>query len=169
MKPGKDTGGDPGPRLQFPEYSFTIRRQATKAEIFDLIRKKYVALTPEEWVRQHAVRFLHEELGVPLGMMVLEKKLVLNRLGKRADILVYGLDRNARLLVECKAPEVRLNQKVFEQIARYNLVLRVPFLLVTNGIKHHCFEIDHGSNTILSLDHIPDWKEMNEKQIIESE
>ncbi|MHC1706178.1 MAG: type I restriction enzyme HsdR N-terminal domain-containing protein [Bacteroidales bacterium] len=152
------------PLLDFPPFNFTIREIYGKKEIFDFIRKKYVALTPEEWVRQNTLHFLHHNLKVPAGLMVVEKTLSLNTLSKRADILVY--DKNAKpcMLVECKAPGVKINQDVFEQIARYNLVFKVKYLFVTNGTQHFAFEVNFFTQKVMNLQYFPDWNEMNHQK-----
>ncbi|MCX6270241.1 MAG: type I restriction enzyme HsdR N-terminal domain-containing protein [Bacteroidetes bacterium] len=149
------------PQLDFPGFSFSIRRQNRRWEILDHTRRKYVALTPEEWVRQHMLHFLEKNLQYPAGLLVVEKKLVLNKLTKRADILAYGTHKQPLLLVECKAPDVPVKQNVFEQIARYNMIFKVKYLIVTNGISHFCFSIDFSTGDIVAIDHFPDWNEIN--------
>lgn len=119
--------------IHFSKYDFTIKTEGEKQLIFDVVRKKFVALTPEEWVRQHIVHFLIYDHQFPVSLISLEKKLVLNELTKRTDIVLYNTAGQPVLIVECKAPDVVISQKTFDQVARYNLVLRVPFLWVTNG------------------------------------
>ena len=148
------------PVLDFPAAEFRFRNNQGSPEIFDFIRRRYVALTPEEWVRQHTLHFLHIELGIPAGLITVEKSLVLNKMTKRADVLVSNPAGEPRLLIECKAPTVSVNQRTFEQISRYNLVFRVPFLIVTNGITHFCFLIDFMSEKITRMDHFPQWDEL---------
>lgn len=149
------------PALDFPSYKFSIRENKGKQEVFDFIRKKYVTLTPEEWVRQHTMHFLHTQLSVPAGLMIIEKSLSLNTLSKRADILVYGKDGEPKMLVECKAAGIKINHGVFEQIARYNLIFKVKYLFVTNGINHFSFKVNFETREIKALTHFPDWNEMN--------
>ena len=122
--------------LNFPSFEFTVRQEGGMSLIFDPARKRYVALTPEEWVRQHALRFLMEERGFPSGLVSVEGSLTLYNTVKRYDIAAF--DRNGRplLVVECKAPEVVVNQQVVDQAVRYNLSIRAPYLWVTNGILH---------------------------------
>lgn len=124
-------------RLNFPSYQFRFKNSENKVRIFDLIRKKFVLLQPEEWVRQHVLNFLHKELGYPVGHLNVEKQLEVNRLKKRYDIVVFNSDGSLEVLVECKAPQVRITQDTFDQIARYNLQLRSRFLMVTNGLQHY--------------------------------
>jgi type I site-specific restriction endonuclease len=118
------------------------RKDHSKWYIFDEIRKKKVILSPEEWVRQNFIQYLNQEHKVPLSVMVLEKELELNGQKKRADILVYGRDGKPFAIVECKASHVAISQDVFDQVARYNLVLKVPYLIVTNGLEHYYSLID---------------------------
>lgn len=154
------------PALDFPDYNLNVREKDKKFEIFDFIRKKYVSLTPEEWVRQHTLHFLHHKLHIPAGIIIVEKSLTLNTLSKRADILVYGKILNPLMLIECKAPSVKITQAVFDQISRYNLVFKVQYLMITNGIQHFSFKADFNEMKIISMDHFPDWDEMNlEKEV----
>jgi predicted type IV restriction endonuclease len=149
--------------LNLPAYSFRIREAAGKHEIFDNNRKKFVSLTPEEWVRQHFVQFLVHEKGIPESLITIEKKLVYNTMTKRADILVYSGKGVALLMVECKAATVELSQKTFDQIARYNIALRVPFLIITNGLRHLCCRINFEEGTYHFLEQIPTYAQMSEK------
>ena len=128
-------------KLSLPEYNFTIKKEQGKPYILDSIRKKYVRLSPEEWVRQHTVQYLIQHKKFPQSLMKLEVGLDVYSLPKRADILCYKSDGTPLLLVECKAPEVPINQAVFEQIAQYNIVLHAPYLLVTNGLEIYSFPI----------------------------
>ena len=130
------------PALDWPPAPLSIRHLETgKAEVRCLARRKWVALEPEEWVRQHVVHHLASALGYPLGCMSLEHRLVLNGMERRADIVCFTPDRVPHLLVECKAPAVALGQAALDQAARYNLVLGVPSLLVTNGTHHVAYRI----------------------------
>jgi type I site-specific restriction endonuclease len=149
--------------LNLPSYSFRIREAAGRHEIFDNNRKKFVSLTPEEWVRQNFVQFLLQEKGVPESLIAIEKKLVYNTMTKRADILVYSGKGTPLLMVECKSASIELTQKVFDQIARYNIVLRVPFLIITNGLRHLCCVINFEDGTYHFPEQIPMYAQMNEK------
>ena len=129
-------------KLNLPQYEFKFKMLGQITQIFDIVRKKYTALTPEEWVRQHIIHFLIHEKGFPASLIGVEKGIVFNGLKKRVDILIF--DRNAKpfMIVECKAPQVKISQEVFDQASIYNLQLNVKFLLVTNGFKHFCFYLD---------------------------
>jgi len=143
-------------RLNLPEYQFKMeRRDDAKWYIFDEIRKKKVVLTPEEWVRQNFIQFMNKEHQVPLSMMVLEKDLELNGKKKRADILVYNKEGKPFAIVECKASHVAISQDVFDQVARYNLVLKVPYLIVTNGLEHFYSSIDFEKDSFSFLKYFP--------------
>jgi len=147
--------------LNLPTYSFNIKSEDGRKFILDVIRKKYVVLTPEEWVRQNFVRYLNEEKQYPLALMSVERSFSLYKLSKRSDILVYNRHGAPALIVECKAPEVKVDRQVFDQIIRYNLTFKVNFLLVTNGLQHFCCRLDHGRNTANFLNDIPDFMTLN--------
>ncbi|MGB5314974.1 MAG: type I restriction enzyme HsdR N-terminal domain-containing protein [Robiginitalea sp.] len=128
--------------------------------VFDIIRKKYVALTPEEWVRQHCLHFLIDEKKYPPGRTLVERRLKVAALDKRLDIAVCDPKGKVQLLVECKAPEVVLNQNVFDQIARYNWEARADLLMVTNGIKHFYCRMDYEKGEYLFLPELPSYPDI---------
>ena len=133
-----------------------IRRTSTdKLEIYDIVRRKYVILQPEELVRQLVVHYLIAEKNYPLSKMRVEKGLTVNERQKRCDILVFDTHFQPLLLVECKSATVPIDQTTFEQIARYNLVFRVPFLLVTNGLTTFCCQMDYDTEGVTFLNHLP--------------
>ena len=141
--------------LNLPKYDFKVKSFEGKKQIFDSVRKQFVTLTPEEWVRQHFIQFLHQEKGFPLSLMGVEFPLQYNSMNKRADIICFQKEGKPMLLVECKSANVSISQKVFDQIARYNFDLRVPYLVVTNGLQHFCCEINYEENSYRFLDEIP--------------
>lgn len=141
-------------QLNLPFYNLTLKEENGNHFIFDDIRKKYLRLTPEEWVRQNFVKYLIDEKKYPASLIVIEKGLKLNELTKRADVLIYK-DSSPILLVECKAPNVKITQDTFDQISRYNLTFKVPFLIVTNGMDHFCCQIDFENNSYHFLEEIP--------------
>ncbi len=128
--------------------SFNIREHNGRREIFDIVRRHFVALTPEEWVRQQTIRQLHEELGYPLELMQVECAISLNGMTKRCDIVVYDRSVRPLMIVECKQECVPLSQKVIDQACRYNLVLQVPYLLLTNGRQQLCLQVDFLASTL---------------------
>ena len=142
--------------LQY-QQQLKIKSKAGKKWIFDPIRRKQLVLAPEELVRQLVICHLIESLGYNKNRIKVEKSLKVNTLSRRCDILVYDLSVKAFLLVECKAPKVEITQDTFQQIARYNMPLRVPYLLVTNGIKTYCCQINYQEQTFHFLDHIPQY------------
>jgi len=146
--------------LDFYPYPFKIRKGINGDEIFDIVRKKYVALTDEEWVRQHCLIHLIHEKSYPASLIAVEKGLKVNTLNKRADIVVFAKDMKAKLIVECKAPHIEITNEVFEQIARYNIALKVSYLMVTNGFQHYCCKINHENGSFIFLNGIPDYKEI---------
>ncbi|MDP4226411.1 MAG: type I restriction enzyme HsdR N-terminal domain-containing protein [Bacteroidota bacterium] len=151
--------------LNLPAYSFKIRTENQKSYIFDSIRKKHVLLTPEEWVRQNFIRFLNEEKHYPLGLIAVETPFKINRLTKRSDIVVFKRDGNPWIMVECKAPQVEIAQKVIDQIARYTLHFKASFLIVTNGLQHYCLKLDQSSQKYTFIKEIPDYENMIESGI----
>jgi len=128
--------------LNFPTYQFRRKLSGNMEQIFDPVRKKWVKLTSEEWVRQNLIRYLNEEKRYPIGRMQVEKELMLNTLKKRSDLVIYDKTGERFLLAECKAPEIKLSSGTFEQAARYNLTLKVPYLFITNGLMHYCAKIN---------------------------
>ncbi len=147
-------------KLNLPDYDFDIRTDGKKTKIFDELRKKELILTPEEWVRQHLVKYLVYELGYPKGLIAIEKGMNINALKKRADIVCYDRDRRPVLIVECKAANVTINQNVFDQIARYNIHFKVPYLLVSNGMKHYCALINFEKGSFSFLKALPRYDEL---------
>lgn len=143
--------------LNLPTYKFRIKSNENKFSIFDIIRKKYVVLTPEEWVRQHMIHYLMEEKDYPLSLIAIEKKLTINKLTKRTDILVFNTDGLPEIIVECKAPSVKITQASFDQIARYNLKLKANFLIVTNGLEHFYCKMDFKNEKYIFLENIPNF------------
>ena len=146
--------------LNFPVYDFRYTERENKKYIFDIIRKKYVLLTPEEWVRQNFIRYLLEEKGYIQSLVRVEMFFKLNRLSKRADIALFDRNGKPKVLVECKSPKVAISQVVFEQVARYNLSFKVDFLIVTNGIQHFCCKMDYEKKSYTFLKEIPGFDEV---------
>ncbi|MDO9261941.1 MAG: type I restriction enzyme HsdR N-terminal domain-containing protein [Flavobacteriaceae bacterium] len=144
--------------LNLPSYQFRIKSNENKLFIFDFIRKKEVVLTPEEWVRQHFLRYLVDEKKYPATLIAVEKKLSLHQTTKRTDIVVYNRQSKPEIVVECKAPTVPITQEVFDQIARYNLKLEARFLIVTNGLQHFYCQIDVQNERYFFLEDIPNWQ-----------
>ena len=144
-------------KLNFPSYSFRFKNSENKVSIFDSIRKKFIILTPEEWVRQHVVLFLLEEKKYPKSYLNVEKLIKVNALSKRYDIVVFQPNGDLFLLVECKAPEVKITQETFDQIARYNLTLKAQFLMVTNGLNHYFCQMDFENEQYVFLKDLPDF------------
>ncbi len=123
--------------------------------VFDPFRSKYLVMTPEEQVRQLFARFLVEEKKYPASLMATEYALTLNKMSKRCDILVFDRNGQPVVLVECKSPDVKIGREVFDQVARYNMVFKVAYLLITNGLKHYCCRVDHQAGSVEFLDDIP--------------
>ncbi|MEN8858131.1 MAG: type I restriction enzyme HsdR N-terminal domain-containing protein [Flavobacteriaceae bacterium] len=144
-------------KLNFPSYSFRLKSSENKTLIFDIIRKKYVVLTPEEWVRQHVVLFLIEEKKYPISLIAVEKQLKINSLLKRTDVVVFNTKGTPEILIECKAPSVAISQATFDQIARYNLTAQSNYLMVTNGLNHYFCQIDKENETYVFLKEIPNY------------
>ena len=145
-------------RLNFPTYSFRFKNSENQASIFDVIRKKFVVLQPEEWVRQHFVQLLIQEKNYPISLIAIEKQLIINNLKKRTDIVIFASDGNPNIIVECKAPHIPITQDTFDQIARYNLKLDANYLIVTNGLQHFFCMLDKENETYVFLRDIPEYK-----------
>lgn len=144
--------------LNLPQVEFNIKSNQNKQFIFDIIRKKYVVLTPEEWVRQHVIHYLISIKGYPKTLIAVEKQLTINKLKKRFDILVFNQSGLPEIIIECKAPKVHILQETFDQIARYNLKLKAHFLVVTNGLQHYFCKLDHENERYKFLEEIPNYK-----------
>ncbi|WP_395047000.1 type I restriction enzyme HsdR N-terminal domain-containing protein [Flavobacterium sp.] len=145
-------------KLNFPTYTFRFKNSENKVFIFDEIRKKFVILTPEEWVRQNVVRFLLEEKKYPKSYINVEKLIKIGGLSKRYDIVVFEPNGKIFLLIECKAPEVPISQNTFDQIARYNMVLEAEYLMVTNGLNHYFCQMDFENEKYLFLKELPEFQ-----------
>ncbi len=144
-------------KLNLPEYSFKIQQKGEGLMIFDELRKKYLVLTPEEWVRQNLIKFLVSDKGYPSGLISQEAGLKINAVQKRYDALIFDKTGVPLVLIECKAPDVTINKKVFEQILAYNRTIGAPFLLVSNGMKHYFLR--RGANNQFLFEHdLPDFK-----------
>ncbi len=143
--------------LNLPKYETKIAIREGKKVIFDIIRKRYVALTPEEWVRQHFIHFLIIHKSYPSALMANEVLLNLNGTKKRCDTVLYKRDLSARMIIEYKAPQIEITQAVFNQITNYNFVLKVDYLIVSNGINHYCCKMDYVNQTYVFLEDIPDY------------
>lgn len=141
--------------LNLPPYEAKIQQSNGKDQIFDDLRRCYVALTPEEWVRQHFVHMLIEHKGYPATLTANEVAISLNGMNRRCDTVVYDKGLKPRAIIEYKAPSVKIDGKVFAQIARYNLVLRVDYLIVSNGLHHYCCKMDYDNNSYTFLNEIP--------------
>ena len=141
--------------LNLPVYPLRLKDEAGLRWVFDEVRKKFLVLTPEEWVRQHLVHFLIQQKQFPKSLIQLEGGLKYNGLQKRSDILVFNQLGEKILLVECKAPSVKITQDVFDQIARYNFVHRVQWLLVSNGLEHFCCKLDWETESYQFLPELP--------------
>ena len=141
--------------LNLPPYEAKIQQSNGKDQIFDDLRRCYVALTPEEWVRQHFVHMLIEHKGYPATLTANEVAISLNGMNRRCDTVVYDKGLKPRAIIEYKAPSVKIDGKVFAQITRYNLVLRVDYLIVSNGLHHYCCKMDYDNNSYTFLNEIP--------------
>ena len=143
------------PHLNLPKVALKTKSVEGTIQVFDVIRKKYFVLTPEEWVRQHFIHYLNTEKNYPMGLMGVEKMVKYNALKTRADIVLYTTEGKAKMIVECKAPNVKITQDTFNQIAKYNFKLKVLFLVVTNGMQHFCCKMDYEKNINCFLEEVP--------------
>ncbi|MDX5421005.1 MAG: type I restriction enzyme HsdR N-terminal domain-containing protein [Hymenobacteraceae bacterium] len=141
--------------LNLPPFDYKIKKNEANPLIFDILRKKYIQLTPEEWVRQHFLHYLINTLGYPKSLISVERGLSYNRLQKRTDLCVYSAEGRPHLLVECKASYVPITQEVVKQVSVYNQTLRARYLVITNGIQHFCWEVDFEKKQFTPLQEIP--------------
>lgn len=147
-------------RLNLPPFEIKLRGTKAQPQIFDILRKKYIALTPEEWVRQHFVHFLVEHKGYPAALMANEIQLKVGEKTLRADSVLYSRDLKPRMIIEYKAPHIPITQKVFDQISIYNMPLHVDYLVVSNGLQHYICKMDYNDKKYLFLEDIPDYEEL---------
>ncbi|MBI9038814.1 MAG: type I restriction enzyme HsdR N-terminal domain-containing protein [Bacteroidales bacterium] len=151
-------------KLNLPSYNFKIRKNNENQEIFDFIRKQYVSLSPEEWVRQNFIRFLVEEKNYPQMLIAVEKSIKLNRMIRRPDIVIYNKNIKAKLIVECKAPAIKITQTTLDQIVRYNMVLKVDYLVVSNGLVHYCVQVNYKANKYNFINEVPDFSQLQSEE-----
>lgn len=146
------------PALQLPTYPARLREVSGQLEIFDEFRKKQLRLTPEEWVRQHLLHYLTGQLGYPRARLAIEKSILMNKMSRRYDAVIFDdSGQKPLLLIECKAPDIAINQAVFDQAARYNQVLEVQYFLLSNGISHYFAYVDNAAGRYQHFEEIPDW------------
>lgn len=147
-------------QLNLPSYHLKTREVDQKKEVFDIIRKKYIMLNPEEWVRQQFIQYLIHEKNYPASLISIEKGIRVLGMHKRFDAVVAGKAGEPIALIEFKSPEVKISQKTFEQIARYNMQLKVRFLIVSNGMKHYCCLVDYLNKTYSFIEDIPNYADL---------
>jgi hypothetical protein len=148
------------PALNLPSADLRLRQDGSRTDVFDPLRRRYVRLTPEEWVRQHFVRFLIDHKGYPAGLLANEVSLQLNGTSRRCDSVLFGRDSMPKMIIEYKAPHIPLTQKVFDQISRYNIIMRTPWLLISNGMQHVCCHLDLEAQTYAFLPEIPSYTDL---------
>ena len=146
-------------KLNLPEYAFRTKIENGKQLIFDSIRKKFVVLTPEEWVRQNFIQYLIREKKYPESLMAVEKQIMVNGKQRRFDLLIYLKNGQPLLIAEFKAPGVKINQDAFDQVVRYNMALRVERVVVSNGLEHFACKIDYPKNSYSYLHGVPEYCE----------
>ena len=148
--------------LNLPNHPLKTRvNENGKTEVFDAIRKKYIILLPEEWVRQQFIGFLIRHKNYPASLIAIEKGLAINGLQKRFDTVVFNRNGRPVVLIEFKAPRVKLDDNTFRQVAAYNLNMRVNYLIISNGLTHYCCEMDYEENSFRFLKDIPDYGDLS--------
>ena len=147
-------------KLNLPPFDINVKKTGARLSVFDRLRRKFVALTPEEWVRQHFINYLIAEKGYPETLIANEIQISLNNQKKRCDSVVYNREPSPIAIVEYKSPDVNITQSVVDQIVRYNIVLRVKYLIVSNGLSHYCFSIDYDNQTYSYMPEIPNYKDL---------
>ena len=146
------------PKLNLPIADLKFKLVEGTTQVFDVVRKKYIQLNLEEWVRQNFIYYLHKDKGYPLSLMGVERQVGYNSLNTRADIVVYNRGGSPIMIVECKSPNVKITQDAFYQIAKYNAKLKVDILIVTNGMKHFCCKMDYEDSDHVFLGDIPEYR-----------
>ena len=144
-------------QLNLPEYDAKIRESDGRKQIFDFLRRKYVALTPEEWVRQHFIHYLIAQKGYPKGLLANEVELRVGDKRLRCDSVLYDKTMHPQMIIEYKAPHIQLQQKTFDQISAYNLLLHADYLIVSNGLQHYCCQMDYEHHSYCFLTEIPEY------------
>ena len=147
-------------KLNIPPFQMKLSSTQERPKILDILRRKFVALTPEEWVRQHFIHFLIEHKGYPSALMANEVALSCGNKQLRADTVLYDRDLNARMIIEYKAPTIKITKRVFEQVTAYNFLLHVDYLIVSNGLTHYCCKMNYENNSYMLLTSIPDYKDI---------
>jgi len=142
-------------QLNLPEYQFRIKQIEKSIFILDSYRKRYVKLTPEEWVRQNFLRFLTENKGFPMGLLAVEKQLNINGMKKRCDAILYDLQAKPSMIIELKAPHIPITQQVFDQVAVYNVKLKVDYFMISNGLEHYCCKVNTENASYSFFEGIP--------------
>jgi hypothetical protein len=146
--------------LNLPPFDMKIREEDEKTCVFDSVRKKWVALTPEENVRQHFVAYLINQKNYPASHIANEASISLNSMKRRCDSVIYDNSCKPKVIIEYKAHTVKINSNIFDQISRYNIVLKVDYLIVSNGMKHYCVKMDYENNSYVFLENIPSYNEL---------
>lgn len=146
--------------LNLPTYEAKIRKNSNGLEIFDPLRRKYIALTPEEWVRQHFINYLINYKNYPASLMANEAGIKLNSLSRRCDTVVYNNQLEPLMIIEYKESKVQITQNVFDQVVRYNTVLKVPYIVVSNGISHYCCRMNYEDQSFEYLTDIPEYQSL---------
>ncbi len=148
-------------KLNLPKYPVRLREKGGRKEIYDIIRRKYYVLTPEEWVRQNILFYLIEEKKVPRTLISVERALKVNGLPKRTDVVVYSKgSADPLMIVECKAPHIKITENVFHQAVRYNMTLNASYLYMTNGMEHYCCKVDYSTSKLMFIKDIPEFDQM---------
>lgn len=147
-------------KLNIPSFQMKLSGTQERPKILDILRRKFVALTPEEWVRQHFIHFLIEHKGYPSALIANEVALSCGNKQLRADTVLYDRDLNARMIIEYKAPTIKITKRVFEQVTAYNFLLHVDYLIVSNGLTHYCCKMNYENNSYMLLTSIPDYKDI---------
>lgn len=146
--------------LNLPPFDIKVKKIDGRLSVFDSLRRKFVALTPEEWVRQHFINYLVTEKGYPQSLIANEIQINLNQQKKRCDTVIYSREMLPLIIVEYKSPEVDITQDVFDQIVRYNIVLKVQYLIVSNGLNHYCCKMDYNSQSFEYLREVPSYNDI---------
>lgn len=151
-------------KLNFPDFEIPVKLKQNKPYVFDLVRKKWLRLTPEEWVRSHCIQYLYQQKNFPLSLLRVEQQVLVFNQKKRFDLVACNNQQEPLIIVECKAPTVSISQTTFDQIAQYNLALKSPYSMITNGLNHYFYHMDFEKKTIQFVEELPSYETLTSRK-----
>ncbi|MBL6669042.1 MAG: type I restriction enzyme HsdR N-terminal domain-containing protein [Flavobacteriaceae bacterium] len=147
-------------KLNFPDCDIKVKLKQNKPYVFDVVRKKWIRLTPEEWVRTHCIQFLNQQKNFPISLLRIEQQFNVFDRQKRFDLIACNSKQEPLVLVECKSPEVKIRQNTFDQLSRYNVVLKSPYSMITNGLNHYFYTVNFDNQSFQFIEELPNYNEL---------